>query len=157
MVGKKDTSAKKKHRHIPLGRKRSAGRLVRLARCEEGSALVEFAMVIPIFVLFLTGIVQFGMVLFLQSHMSDVARDVSRRLAVGDLSATEAVVAAESSLINWGIDYSVQVIEPDPSDPDDKDMTVSISAPMEQAAMFDLLGILEGSTLAASVTMRLEG
>ncbi len=134
-----------------------AGRRGRLARCEEGSALVEFAMVIPIFVLFLTGIVQFGMVLFLQNHMSDVARDVSRRLAVGDLSATEAVVAAESSLINWGIDYAVQVIEPDPSDPDDKDITVLIAAPMEQAAMFDLLGILGGKTLASSVTMRLEG
>lgn len=142
---------------IPPGRKLVAGRLVRLADCETGSTAVEFAFVIPVFLLFLIGIFQFGMVIFLQNNMAHVARDVSRRLAVGDLTATEAVAAAEGTLINWGIDYSVQVVEPNPSDPTDKDVTVSITAPMEQAAMFDILGILEGSSLAAAVTMRLEG
>lgn len=134
-----------------------AGRPARLSRCEKGSTAVEFALVIPVFLLFLSGIFQFGMVMFLQNNMSNVARDVSRRLAVGDLTVTEAAASAEGSLINWGIDYTVQVIEPDPSDPADKDITVFISAPMEQAAMFDLLGILEGNNVATSVTMRLEG
>lgn len=129
----------------------------RLARCESGSTAVEFAFVMPVFLLFLLGIVQFGMIMLLQNNMSNVARDTSRRLAVGDLTAIEAVASAENSLIDWGIDYAVEVTEPDPSDPADKNITVLIVAPMEQAAMFDILGVLEGRNLAASVTMRLEG
>ncbi len=127
-----------------------------LANCDNGSTAVEFAFLMPVFLLFLSAIFQFGLVMFVQNNMSHVARDTSRRLAVGELTAAEAQTTAQGSLVNWGIDYTVQVVEPDPSNPDDRDVTVFISAPLEQAALFDILGILEGNDLAASVTMRLE-
>lgn len=133
--------------------RRQSGELV---KCEKGGTAVEFAFLMPVFLLLLSGIVQFGLVMFVQNNMSHVARDTSRRLAVGELTAAEAQTTAQGSLVNWGIDYTVQVVEPDPSDPDDRDVTVFISAPLEQAALFDILGILGGSDLAASVTMRLE-
>lgn len=143
-------------RSLPAKSAIARGQSNRLAQCDNGSTAVEFAFLMPVFLLFFSAIVQFGLVMFVQNNMSHVARDTSRRLAVGELTAAEAQANAQGSLINWGIDYTVQVVEPDPSDPDDRDVTVFISAPLEQAALFDILGILDGSDLAASVTMRLE-
>ncbi len=53
-------------------------------RSERGVAAIEFALVIPFVLLLLTGIIQFGFVLFLQSHVADVARETARRVAVGE-------------------------------------------------------------------------
>lgn len=131
-------------------------RVGRLARCDSGASAVEFAFVVPVFLLFLIGTMQFGLILFIQHNMSNTARDVSRRVAVGELTAVSATAAAQSTLVNWGVDFVVLVEEPDPDNPADKDITVTITAPMDQAAMFDILGILDGSVLTAAVTMRKE-
>ena len=53
-------------------------------RSERGVTAVEFAITIPFVLLVLSGIIQFGFVLFLQSHVADVARETARRVAVGD-------------------------------------------------------------------------
>ena len=123
------------------------------SKCESGASAVEFAFMMPVFLMLLAGIFQFGMVMFVQNNMTNVARDVTRRLAVGELTSVEAQTAAQGSLVNWGIDYTVSVTENVAA----RDVTVLIAAPMHQAAMFDILGILGESNLATSVTMRLEG
>ena len=117
-------------------------------RSERGVAAIEFAIVVPFVLLVLAGIIQFGFVLFLQSHVADVARDTARRVAVGEFEQAEAVQFAQDSLLNWGVTYTVAVTLPDP------DVVVQISLPMSQAALIDLLGVFQSGTLTATVTAR---
>jgi len=114
---------------------------------ERGVAAVEFAIAIPFVLLVLAGIIQFGFVLFLQSHVADVARETARRVAVGEFEQTEAEQFAQDRLLNWGVTYTVAVTFPNPGDVD-----VQISLPMSQAALIDLLGLFQSGTLTATVT-----
>ena len=125
-------------------------------RSERGVAAVEFALAIPFVLLVLSGIIQFGFVLFLQSHVADVARETARRVAVGEFEQAEAEQFAQDSLLNWGVNYLVVVDPPDPNDPNDTDVDVQISLPMSQAALIDLLGLFQSGTLTAAVTAREE-
>lgn len=131
-------------------------RLRQSLRDNRGVAAVEFAFVLPIIILLLAGVIQFGMLLFLQNHMTNVARETSRRVAVGELTKDEAKTEAEGDLVNWGISYDVDVTVPDGSDPDDKDIIVTISAPMSEASLIDILGIFGEGKLQTAVTMRQE-
>ncbi len=125
-------------------------------RDRNGVSAVEFAFVLPIIVLLLGGIFQFGFALFMQGHMSEVAREVSRRVAVGELSQSEAVSYAQGSLINPGVVYDVVVTLPDPNDPADRDVQVSISAPLKDISPIDILGLFQSDDLSTSVTRRIE-
>lgn len=141
-----------------LKRARSASLALRpLWRNDRGVAAVEFAFVAPILILIVAGIVQFGAVFFLQGNMGNAAREVARSLAVGAVATqADAKKLAESKLTNWGVAFDVTVTFPDPSDPNDTDYTVTISAPLSEAAIFDILGVFKGNTLTAMASMREE-
>ena len=130
--------------------------LRRLLDCRRGASALEFALTTPIVMFMLSGIIQFGAMMFLQNNMTNVARDVARRVAVGELNQTQGEAAARSALIDWGINYAVTVTLPDPMDPSDVDVVVNISAPMSEAAPVDLLGLFDDHSLQANVTMREE-
>jgi hypothetical protein len=125
-------------------------------RERHGVSAVEFAFVLPIVVLLLGGIFQFGFAFFMQGHMSEVAREVSRRVAVGEFTQSEAISFAQSSLINPGVTYDVTVTLPDPSDPNDREMQVDISAPLKEISPIDILGLFQDGDLTTSVTRRME-
>ena len=139
-----------------IGPKGVAGKILCALRMDQaGAAAVEFAFVMPILLLVFAGIVQFGSVLFLQNHMSSVARETTRRVAVGDLDQAGAVTAAQSTLINWGVTYNVNVAAIDVGG-GVMDYTTSISLPMRDAAIIDVLGLFQNGDLTAAVTMREE-
>ncbi len=93
-------------------------------RDARGVAAVEFAFVMPVLVLILTGVIQLGLLLFLHGNMGDVARDTARRLAVGELTAANAPSYAEGQLVNWGGTFTVTPTMPNPADPNDRDIGV---------------------------------
>ena len=141
----------------PKRRQRPNLAILRLWRNERGVVAVEFAFVIPILVMIFAGIVQFGAIFFLQGNMGNAAREVARTLAVGGINTqTEAETLANSKLINWGVTFDVTTTLPDPNDPNDTDFTVTITAPLSEAAIVDILGIFKGGTLSASASMREE-
>ncbi len=133
---------------------RSARGPYRRAGClwhrQEGVAALEFAFLLPVFLLMLTGVIQFGAIFFVQNNMASVAQDTSRRVAVGELTATEGKTYAEGALVNWGVVFTVAVTEPG------TDVLVDISAPLADAALIDLHGFFEGGTLRAQSTARQE-
>jgi Flp pilus assembly protein TadG len=53
-------------------------------RKDRGSVAVEFALVLPILLLLVLGIVQYGLYFYARQGGSDIARDGARRAAVGD-------------------------------------------------------------------------
>ncbi len=125
-------------------------------RDETGVAAVEFAIILPVLVLMLTGIIQFGMLFFVQNQMTNVARETSRRIVVGQLTTAAASQYARDSLVFSGANFTVAVTEPDPANPNDKDITVDIRVPISQISLVDIAGLFQSGTLRASVTMRQE-
>ncbi len=126
-----------------------------LWRDRDGAAAVEFAFIVPILLLLFSGIVQFGSIMFLENHMTNVARETSRRVAVGELAEADAESSAQQALVNWGVTYDVAVVSVDVGG-GNQDITVTISLPMAEAALMDVLGVFQSGNLIAAVTMRQE-
>jgi Flp pilus assembly protein TadG len=139
-------------------RKGLRGTLLRtLGRDERGTAAIEFALIIPFLLLMFSGILQFGSVMFLESHMNNVAREASRQVAVGALDEDDAEEMVQNALVNWGVTYQITVTTVEDEDDDDnEDITVAISLPMSEAAIIDVLGLFDTGNLSTSVTMRME-
>ena len=127
-----------------------------LWRDRDGAAAVEFAFILPILLLLFSGIVQFGSIMFLENHMTNVARETSRRIAVGELAQADAASSAQQALVNWGVTYDVSVVTVDVGG-GNQDIAVTISLPMAEAALMDVLGVFQSGNLTAAVTMRQEG
>ncbi len=126
-----------------------------LWRDRDGVAAVEFAFILPILLLLFSGIVQFGSIMFLENHMTNVARATTRRVAVGELNETDAESSAQQALVNWGVTYDVDVASVDVGG-GNQDITVTIRLPMAEAALMDVLGVFQSGNLSAAVTMRQE-
>ena len=126
-----------------------------LWRDRDGAAAVEFAFILPILLLLFSGIVQFGAIMFLENHMTNVARETSRRIAVGELTQADAESSAQQALVNWGVNYQVS-ITPSSAGGGNQNITVAISLPMREAALMDVLGVFQSGNLTAAVTMRQE-
>jgi Flp pilus assembly protein TadG len=60
----------------------------RRARDERGAAAVEFALIVPLLLLVMLVIVDFGRILFVQIGVASASREVARASAVGLLAAT---------------------------------------------------------------------
>lgn len=67
-------------------------RLRRLRRDERGQALVEFALVLPILLLLVLGIIDFGRAWNLHQTITDAAREGARRAVVYDPAVTQDTV-----------------------------------------------------------------
>ena len=130
------------------------GRMRQFTKDERGVSAVELAFIAPILVLLLAGIIQLGSIMFLQNHMTNVARETARRVAIGELTETQSETEAAGALVDWGISYTVDTtLVTNTFDNTKNDITVNISAPMSDAALMDVFGLFQSGTLASSVTM----
>ncbi len=96
----------------------------------------------------LTGIVQFGSIYVLQNNMQNVAREVSLRLATGDLTINGAQAWAIERLPSHIDRYSIEAVR------NDDFFDVAISAPLLQAVPIDPLGFFTTGTLTTRATAR---
>jgi Flp pilus assembly protein TadG len=118
------------------------------ARSRSGAAAVEFAIVLPIFLMILFGIIQFGSLMFLHGNMLNAARDTVRRMSVGELTAATAPAHAQTYLADWGLTFTVAAN-------DVGDVSVQISVPTADAAIVNFPVTWPGN-LVADATMRPE-
>jgi hypothetical protein len=118
---------------------------------DAGAAAIELAFVLPVAMLLLMGIIQFGALLFLQNTMVNVANDVARRVSVGELTTTAGETLAEERLSGWHATFSVSVTEPTADD-----IQVDISVPLADAALVDFGDLLDTGNLTAQATVRKE-
>ncbi len=163
----------------------AAGLGRRFGVCRRGTSSVEFVLVLGPMILFLFGIIGFGLITYAHNNMVNAAREATRRLSVAEDAVTAAntsvvcgsaaydvVVAAATAvsktsaeqlacdyLAGWAIDFNVTAVECDPAelliDPNYRDVTVLISTLASDAFMVDLWGLFSGN-LEAEVTMRRE-
>lgn len=64
----------------------------KLCKRRSGQALVEFALVVPIFLLLVIGVIEFGRAWNLQQTLTDAAREGARRAVVFDPTLSVAAV-----------------------------------------------------------------
>ena len=76
-------------------RNRHVERVARLGGEERGAALVEFALVLPILLVILLGILDFGLYYYNDLQLTHAARDAARYLSVGKVAeANDAIDGA---------------------------------------------------------------
>ena len=155
----------------------------RFSACRRGTSSVEFVLVLGPMILFLFGIIGFGLITYAHSNMVNAAREATRRLSVidpvvqadaarpmytcsaADIGILEGVnpgiirpqqIACEF-LTKWAIGFEVTATECvlPVTDPDHLDVTVTIVTSASDAFMVDIWGLFSDD-LVASVTMRRE-
>ncbi len=166
-----------------------AGSLRRFGRrfgaCRRGTSSVEFVLVLVPMILFLFGIIGFGLVTYAHNNMVNAAREATRRLSVAEdvvmaanfgttvqppvacfsgaydgvvAAATDAGrTAAEKLACDYLTDWAITfwVTASECVTGTDRDVTVLITTDASDAFMVDLWGLFPGD-LEAEVTMRRE-
>ena len=140
-------------------------RLSRLGPCRtrrRGAAIVEFAVILPLLITLLFGIIEFGHLFHVRLTTQQAARE-GCRLAVlqstsKPYSATGGVVMSRMTEIlnasGLSMDQvSVQIAEDSPSDPM---VTITITVPYDEVALTGFLGPI-ATELSGSCSMRKEG
>jgi Flp pilus assembly protein TadG len=130
---------------------------------ENGAALVEFTVLMPLFFLILFGIVEFGAMLFLQNNMTNAAREGARTSAVQGGSMAAANQAACRWLSGSGQTFTITSTDLCNAQ---QDVNVQISISKASASFMNTFFSLTssgaltssawGGTLSSSVTMRKE-
>jgi Flp pilus assembly protein TadG len=68
---------------------------------QEGAALIEFALVLPLLLILVMGIVDFGLYFYNDLLLTQAARDAARFASVGDAGGFDAAIAsAEARLVS---------------------------------------------------------
>ena len=134
-------------------------RLCRLCRRERrGAAVVEFAVVAPLFFLLVFGMIEYGRMVMAQQVITNASRE-GARLAVLD-GATNASVTSQvnSYLTNSSVSGASVTINPvEPSTAGyGASVTVTVSIPFSQVSWLPSPMFLGGRTLIASTIMRRE-
>lgn len=128
-----------------------------LWRDQRGVAAVEFALVLPILLLILFGIIQFGFIFVVQNSMQNAVREGARAMAVstetGQALRNVGEDTAEERLSFWPFEFDDAVATPGNTG---AEVSVSISIAMEKIALGDIFGLFDDDKLTAEVTMRKE-
>jgi Flp pilus assembly protein TadG len=152
-----------------------SGRERQLSRGERGQALAEFALILPLVLLFIAGVVEMGRAWNIKQVVTDAAREGARWTVVQDedlLTLADVQAKIEERLTLGGVTTSTIVFSSD--DPactvvadcyhDDtgfgKEMTVSVSVPFQMNLIGVLLKWVGGPTtvnITTNATMRNEG
>jgi Flp pilus assembly protein TadG len=84
----------------PGARPRRGGKLLARLRADDGVAMVEFALVLPVLLAVLTGILQFGLMFNRYISLTDAARIGAREVALARGSTGNPCTAEETTLEN---------------------------------------------------------
>lgn len=131
-------------------------------RSERGQTAVEFALMIPVMLMFLLGIFQIGVTYFNNESLQTAARDGARTGAIhsGD-SATDVYKAVDDAVRAnaVGLDKSVSKLvvtaacSPDPTDCEQNDtLTVTVKYPWK----LGVLAFSQSGTLSTTTKLRME-
>ena len=101
----------------------------------KGVALVEFALVAPIFVLFIIGVLEIGRAMVVAGQVTNASREAARVASFDSTTKTETVTAAANAYLSKvGISGATTTVSPNPpsSAADGASVTVTVSIPYNQ-------------------------
>ena len=115
--------------------------------------MLEFALVLPIFLLLLLGIMEFSSVFFVRHAMLNAAREAARSYAIQEFSSGDAEQLALDLLSGTSLNYTASSSAQTDTG---VERWVQVSVPTSEAALGDPLGLFGSGDLQVRVTMRRE-
>lgn len=123
----------------------------------RGAAVVEFAIIAPLFFLLVVGCIEFGRALMVQQILTNASRVGAREAITLNSTESEVINATSSYATNASLSGVVVSVNPSPAAAQAGDMiTVNISVPFGNVSWMPTW-FLGGTTLNASSVMRKEG
>lgn len=128
---------------------------------EDGQAMVEFALILPIFLLILCGIIDFGWLFYNQLSLNNACREGARYAVVhtDENADTQSIInhienISSTVFANDGV--YITVTYSSPSDPTAGDVTVSMQADISffTPVLSTILG--KEKTITSTVIMKVE-
>lgn len=140
-------------------------KITRRFKNDRGTAAIEFALVLPFFLLILFAILQFGFVFFVWNDMQNAAREGARRLSVDDtVSEAQAETIVNNWLVRWPATFNVTACKIAAQTTNSANcngtdsVSVTVTAPMSQVSIINFIPTGIGpDNLRTSVVMRKEG
>ncbi|WP_090445603.1 TadE/TadG family type IV pilus assembly protein [Natronincola peptidivorans] len=130
----------------------------KLRKSENGQALVELALVLPILLLLVFGMIEFGRVFGTQLVILHGAREGARAAAVG-ASDTEVVAIVQNRTSPLTLDASKLTVEVTPSDVSRQrgdGVAIQVQYPVKIYAPFISAIMNDSYTVSGRVMMRME-
>jgi Flp pilus assembly protein TadG len=87
---------------VAMGRDNTSERSSALLGRERGAAAVEFALVLPLLVILLLGIIDFGLYYYNDLQLTHAARDAARYLSVNNVAAANTAISG-ATLVSTAI------------------------------------------------------
>jgi Flp pilus assembly protein TadG len=124
----------------------------------RGAAVVEFAIIAPIFFLLVFGMIEFGRMVMVQQILTNASREGARKAVLDGVSNGDVETTVEDYLTNASITgATVSVTTQAPTPPDiAESRIVTVSIPFSQVSWLPSPIFLGGKTLSASTSMRRE-
>ncbi len=140
-------------RRIGLDKPCRVGRLHR-----RGAAVVEFALVAPVFMLLVFGMIEYGRMVMVQQILTNASREGARRAVLDGVATSEVQTSVENYLTDASISGATITVTSVPAVPPDyaDSMTVSVAIPFSQVSWLPSPMFLGSQTLTATTTMRRE-
>lgn len=135
-------------------RKRSSNQ----GRRRDGAALVEFALVAPVFFLIVLGMVEFGRMLMVQQVITNATRVGARRGIIEGATETEVTTQVNNYLANASVSGATVTVNPTDLTTlgFGDNVTVTVSVPFDSISWSGNAWFLSGKTLKASSVMQAE-
>lgn len=124
-------------------------------KSRRGAVVVEFALVAPLFLLMILGVIEFGRAVIVQQLLTNASREGARIAGYESTTQSSIVTAAVNSyLTNVNIRGGTSTVSPDPSFASNgQAMTVTVSVLFDNVSWLPSPIFLGGRTLQATSVM----
>ena len=140
--------------------RRKLERVCRLFRKKRrGASAVEFALVAPVFILLVLGMIEFGRMVMVQQLLTNASREGARRAVLDGSTVADVQTLVQDYLNNTSVAVPIEniTVTPDPTTADFGDpITVSVSVPYPDVSWIPAPMFLGGANMEASTVMRRE-
>jgi Flp pilus assembly protein TadG len=122
----------------------------------RGAAIVEFAVVAPVFLILITGIIELGRGIVVQQLLTNASREGARIGGYDSTtSASTVTTAVNNYLSNVGISGATTTVSPNPPSlaSDGQSVTVTVSIPFTNVSYLPSPIYLGSTTLQATTVM----
>ncbi len=129
-------------------------------RKRRGAAVVEFAIVAPLFFLLIFGMIEYGRMVMVQQVITNASREGARRAVLDGATATDVKAKVGEYLTSAGIDAGADYVTLTPSEPSAagyrEPVTVQVTVPFTDVSWIPAPLYLGGTDLKASTVMSRE-
>lgn len=144
---------------VPASRLGKLEKLCRKCRSSRrGAAVVEFAVVAPVFITLVFGMIEYGRMVMVQQVLTNATREGARRAVLDGATTNEVKTAVEDYLESSTITGATVTVSPNPpSSAESGDpVTVTVTIGFNQVSWLPSPFFLGGKTMTAKSVMRRE-